>query len=66
MQQNNNTNWAMPLKYSVILILGIFLGIFLKGKLSFSWWADKSVPVQEIIDLVRTKYVDKITNDSVL
>lgn len=64
MQQNNNTNWATPLKYSVILILGIFLGIFLKGKLSFSWWADKSVPVQEIIDLVRTKYVDKITNDS--
>jgi carboxyl-terminal processing protease len=65
MQENNKTSWTSPLKYSAILIIGIFLGIFLKGHLSFNWWgANNAVPVQEILDLVKTKYVDKITNDS--
>lgn len=65
MQENNKTNWASPLKYAIILLIGVFLGVFLKGNLSLKGLqSDNSVPVQEIIDLVKSKYVDKIINDS--
>jgi carboxyl-terminal processing protease len=65
MQENNNTNWAAPIKYAIILIIGISLGFFLKGNISFKGLnGDRSVPVQEIIDLVKSKYVDPIKNDS--
>ena len=65
MQENNKTYWASPLKYAIILLIGVLLGIFLKGNLSLKGLqADNSVPVQEIINLVKSKYVDKITNDS--
>jgi carboxyl-terminal processing protease len=65
MQQNNNTNWATPVKYAIILLIGVSLGFFLKGRLSLKGLqSDNSVPVQEIIDLVKSKYVDKISNDS--
>ena len=29
MQENNKTNWASPLKYAIILLIGVFLGVFL-------------------------------------
>jgi len=65
MQENNNINWKSPLKYTALLIIGIFLGIFLKGRFALNWWGNSNtVPVQEIIDLVKSKYVDKIANDS--
>jgi carboxyl-terminal processing protease len=65
MQENNKTNWAGPLKYAIILFIGIVLGIFLKGNLSLNSSATNgAVPVQEIIELVKSKYVDKIANDS--
>jgi hypothetical protein len=63
MQENNKTYWASPLKYAIILLIGVLLGIFLKGNLSLKGLqADNSIPVQEIIDLVKSKYVDKITD----
>ena len=65
MQENNNRNWASPLKYAAILFMGVLLGVFLKGKFSFNGLQSKeNVPLQEIIDLVKSKYVDKIANDS--
>jgi carboxyl-terminal processing protease len=65
MQENNNTNWATPVKYAIILLIGLSLGFFLKGTLSFKGLeSDNSVPVKEIIDLVKSKYVDKLSNDS--
>ena len=67
MQQNQprstQTSWVTPILYAVILLLGIGIGIFLKGNLSLKGLqADNSIPVQEIIDLVKSKYVDKITD----
>lgn len=65
MQENNNTSWATPVKYAIILLIGVSLGFFLKGTLSFKGLeSDNSVPVKEIIDLVKSKYVDKLSNDS--
>lgn len=65
MQENNKTNWLKPISYALVLILGIGLGFFFKGNgnlgsLSFG----STSPVQEIIDLVKSKYVDEIANDS--
>ncbi len=65
MQENNNRNWTSPLKYAAILFIGVLLGVFLKGKFSFNGLQSKeNIPLQEIIDLVKSKYVDKLANDS--
>ncbi len=65
MQENNKSNWFTPISYAIILVVGIALGGFLKGNLSIgSLQVSGSNPMQEIMELVRSKYVEDVTNDS--
>ena len=65
MQENNKSNWFTPISYAIILVIGIALGIFLKGNLSIAGLqVSGSNPMQEIMELVRSKYVEDVTNDS--
>lgn len=65
MQQNNNTNWFSPISYAVILVIGVALGVFFKGNSSFNSlpWQNQNA-VEEIMQLVKSKYVDSVSNDS--
>ena len=58
MQQNNNTNWATPLKYSVILILGIFLVAFYAKKVGGTavFWAAIVGEIFVIVCFLLDKY----------
>ncbi len=62
MDSNKKPKVWMPLLFSVTLIVGMMLGYRMRdgmpGKPFFSF--DKTKPLQELIDLVRTKYVDSI------
>jgi carboxyl-terminal processing protease len=65
MQENNKSNWFTPISYAIILVVGIALGGFLKGNLSIgNIQVSGSNPMQEIMELVRSKYVEDLTNDS--
>ena len=65
MQQKNNSNWFTPISYAIIMIAGITIGVFMKGGFlgTASAWGNKN-PVQEIIEIVQSKYVDSVANDS--
>jgi carboxyl-terminal processing protease len=65
MQQNNNTKWFSPISYAVVLVIGVALGVFFKGNNSFNVlpWQNQHA-IEEIMQLVKSKYVDSITNDS--
>ena len=65
MQENNNLNWGKPLFYGFLVILGIFIGVFFKGNFNLgSLTRNNQQPIQEMMDLVQSKYVDSVTNDS--
>ncbi|MEY4279584.1 MAG: hypothetical protein RL377_1588 [Bacteroidota bacterium] len=65
MQENNNSNWLKPISYSIVLIIGVGLGFFFKGNMTLaSLQSGGGSPVQEIIDLVKSKYVESIADDS--
>lgn len=67
MQENNKSNWFKPISYSLVLILGIGLGFFFKGNGSLgSLSFGGASPVQEIIDLVKSKYVEEVSSDSAI
>jgi carboxyl-terminal processing protease len=53
----------LPLLFSLIMIIGMFLGYGLSGKSDF-FKVDKSTSVQQALDVVRKNYVDKINTDS--
>ena len=66
MQQNNNSKWFTPIAYAIVLVMGIGIGLFFKGNVSLSnLQLSGSSPVQEIMDLVKSKYVEDIAEDSV-
>lgn len=66
MQQNNKSKWFTPIAYAVVLVIGIGIGSFFKGNLSLdSLQLNSASPMQEIMNLVNSKYVDDIANDSV-
>ena len=66
MQQNNKSKWFTPIAYAVVLVMGIGIGSFFKGNLSLdSLQLNSASPMQEIMNLVNSKYVDDIANDSV-
>lgn len=69
MQQNQprstQTSWVTPITYAVILLLGIGIGIFLKGSFSIGLPAfNKTTAMDEIIELVKSKYVEQASLDS--
>lgn len=69
MQQNQprstQTSWVTPILYAVILLLGIGIGIFLKGSFSIGFpSSDSSSAMDEIIELVKSKYVEQVNLDS--
>ena len=65
MQQNNNSNWFTPISYAVVLVIGVSLGVFFKGNSSFSSlpWQNQNA-IEEIMQLVKSKYVDTVSSDS--
>ena len=66
MQENNKSNWTRPLFYAFLVLVGIVIGVFLKGDLSIGMGGARSKdPMQEILQLIQSKYVDPITNDSI-
>lgn len=57
----------LPLIFALVMVIGMYLGFTLRGNTAGAGVFlrnNKGSSVQEIIDLVRTKYVDNITNDS--
>lgn len=69
MQQNQprstQTSWVSPITYAVILLLGIGIGIFLKGSFSIGLPSfNKTTAMDEIIELVKSKYVEQVNLDS--
>lgn len=65
MQENNKSNWSTPLFYAFLVIMGVVIGVFFKGSLPLSFFRSGSKdPMQEILQLIQSKYVDKIDTDS--
>ena len=65
MQQNQprstQTSWVTPIIYAGLLLLGIGIGIFLKGSFSIGFpSSDSNSAMDEIIELVKSKYVELI------
>jgi carboxyl-terminal processing protease len=64
--KNTKFNIWIPLLFSIAMIIGMFLGYRMRdnmpGRNFFS--TDKRRPLQEIMDLVESKYVDDIKVDS--
>jgi len=69
MQQNQprstQTSWVTPILYAGVLLLGIGIGIFLKGSFSIGFpSSDSNSAMDEIIELVKSKYVEQVNTDS--
>jgi carboxyl-terminal processing protease len=64
---NKKVQVWLPLLFSLTMIVGMYLGYYMRdnmpGKHFFS--KERRRPVQEIMDLVQTKYVDEVNMDSV-
>jgi carboxyl-terminal processing protease len=64
---NKKVQIWLPLLFSLTMIVGMYLGYYMRdnmpGKKFFS--REKRRPVQEIMELVQTKYVDDVNMDSV-
>ncbi len=65
MQENNKSSWFTPITYAIVLVVGVGIGLFFKGDFSLgSMQGGNGSPMQEIINLVKSKYVEDISNDS--
>lgn len=63
--QKNNTNWITPISYTLMIIVGIVIGVFVKGDLSTrGLFTTKQDPILEMIQIVQSRYVDTLKNDS--
>ena len=63
--QQKNTNWFTTISYALMIIVGIVIGVFIKGDLSMrGLFTSKQDPILEMIQIVQTKYVDSLKNDS--
>lgn len=63
--QKYNTNWFRPISYALIMLLGIVIGIFVKGDLSMRGiFSTQQDPILEMIEIVKSKYVATLNNDS--
>jgi carboxyl-terminal processing protease len=65
MQENNKSNWSTPLFYAFLVIMGVVIGVFFKGSLPLNVFSSTTKdPMQEILQLIQSKYVDKLDTDS--
>ena len=56
MKENSSTHWQKPLLYAMILIIGMFLGNYTKGRFSLQSLSNHAAnPMEEIINLVQAK-----------
>ena len=63
--QQNTTNWFRPISYALMIIVGIVIGVFVKGNLSMRGiFPQHEDPILEMIEIVKSKYVDSLNNDS--
>ena len=67
MMGNKKLQVWLPLIFSVVLIAGMFLGFKMNNKGSSKGFfkSTKTTSLQEALDLIRLKYVDKVNLDSV-
>jgi carboxyl-terminal processing protease len=65
MKENLQSNWHKPILYAIILIIGMVIGNFTKGKFSLDALGNQTAnPIEEIIEIVQSKYVDSLPSDS--
>ena len=65
MQEKNKSNWSTPLFYAFLVIMGVVIGVFIKGEIplgNIKW--HKQDPMQEMLQLIQSKYVDSVDGDS--
>jgi carboxyl-terminal processing protease len=63
MMGNKKLNVWLPLIFSVVMIAGMFVGYGLGGGTNF-FKTEKKASLQEAVELIRNKYVDKVNLDS--
>ena len=65
MKENLSSNWHKPILYALILIVGMVIGNFTKGHFSFDAFNQPATtPIEEIMEIARSKYVDSLPADS--
>lgn len=68
MKQNKKLQVWLPLLFGVVMVLGMVLGYKLRDNTqtarSFFQFDIKRSPIQEVLDLVMMKYVDKVDTDT--
>ena len=65
MKENLSSNWHKPILYALILIVGMVIGNFTKGNFSFDAFSKPATtPIEEIMEIARSKYVDSLPADS--
>ena len=64
--QNNKTQVWLPLLFSLVMIAGMIIGYKIKSNMPDTgiFFTEKKRPVQEVLDLIKNKYVDKENPDS--
>lgn len=62
--RNDRNHWLKPLGYAMVMLIGMGLGIFLKGNFGALRF-EKRNAIEEIIQLAESKYVDSIYKDSI-
>ena len=63
--QQNNSNWLKPISYALLILFGMVIGVFVKGDLSMRGiFSTQQDPILEMIEIVKSKYVDSLNNDS--
>ncbi len=64
--RNKKLQVWLPLILSICIVAGMFIGYRIKGNMSNTgiFFIDRQRPVQEVLDLVTRKYVDKENADS--
>src|SRR5882757_408701 len=56
----------LPLLFAIVMIVGMLIGFRLRGNIVTAGFfkTRKQTPVQEVIDLVNMKYVDRVSMDT--
>jgi carboxyl-terminal processing protease len=63
--RSTQTSWTTPITYAIVLLIGIGIGLFVKGSFSFGIPSiNNATAMDEIIELVKSKYVEQVNLDS--